>query len=270
MKKILLFAKRNILEMIRDPLLYIFCVGFPVAMMLMFQIIVRYTPDGKTPVFYENSLTPGIIMFSFSLLMLMSSLLVSKDRQSAFLKRLFSSPLKGYQFILGYALPCMIIGLVQIIIGITCGYVFGTISGRGFCSFAYAMLLFLEMIPALIINVSLGIMFGTILNDKSAPGICSIFISACGVLGGAWMPLDTMGDFETTCGFLPFYETVYLGRCITGAIHTPTDEVSFVNPVVYSFSDRGWLYLGLLLGYTVLSVGLAIFAFTRKMKKDIQ
>lgn len=270
MKKILLFAKRNFLEMVRDPLLYIFCVGFPVAMMLMFQVIIRYTPDGKTPVFYENSLTPGIIMFSFSLLMLMSSLLISKDRQSAFLKRLFSSPMKGYQFILGYFIPCFVIGFIQIIVGIVCGYIFGAISGRGLCSFPSALLLLVEMIPALIINVALGITFGTILNDKSAPGICSVFISACGVLGGAWMPLDTMGDFEKVCGFLPFYETVYLGRCVTGAIHTPTDESSFLNPVTYSFSDRGGLYLGLLLGYMVLTVGLAIFMFTRKMKKDIQ
>lgn len=269
MRKVLLFAKRNFLEMIRDPLLYIFCAGFPVAMTLMFQIINKYAPDGSTPVFYPKSLTPGIIMFSFSLLMLMSSLLVSKDRQSAFLKRLFTSPLKPYQFILGYFIPFSLVGLIQIIIGISLGFICGATSGKGFTSFPNAMLLFLEMIPILIINISLGMMFGTLLNDKSAPGICSVFISACGIIGGAWMPIDTMGNFETVAGFLPFYESVYLGRVITGAAHTPIDVATTVDPVIYTFSDRGGLYLGLLLGYTVLSIALSLLVFTNKMKKDI-
>lgn len=84
MKKVILFAKRNLTEMIRDPLLYIFCVGFPIFMILMFNVILHYIPDGQSPIFYEKSLIPGIVMFSYSLLMLMSSLLISKDRQSAF------------------------------------------------------------------------------------------------------------------------------------------------------------------------------------------
>ena len=82
--------------MVRDPLLYIFCIGFPVMMTVMFNVILAYVPSGETPVFYEKSLIPGIIMFGYSLLMLMSSLLVSKDRQSAFLKRLFSSKKKFF------------------------------------------------------------------------------------------------------------------------------------------------------------------------------
>ena len=269
MKKALLFAKRNLTEMIRDPLLYVFCIGFPIFMIVMFNIILHYIPDGQTPVFYEKSLIPGIIMFSYALLMLMSSLLISKDRQSAFLKRLFSSPLKAYQFILGYLIPFAIVGLCQTFIGIVSGYVAGAISGRGFVEISIACLLFVEMIPMMIICVSLGMMFGTILNDKSAPAVSSIFISASGILGGAWMPLDTMGSFEKACGFLPFYESVYLGRCITGATHTPIDEASIINPVLYSFNDRGTLYLGIMLAYMVICVILSLVVFTNKMKKDI-
>ena len=270
MKRILLFAKRNLTEMIRDPLIYIFCIGFPILMTLMFNIIAKYIPDGGTQVFYEKSLIPGIIMFSFSFLMLNSALLISKDRQSAFLKRLFTSPLKPYQFIVGYFIPFAIIGIAQNIVGIVLGYIFGAISGRGFVPFANALLLFIEMIPMMIINISLGMLFGTILNDKSAPGICSIFISASGVIGGAWMPLDTMGGFEKTCGFLPFYESVYLGRVVTGATHSPTDMESILNPTIYSFSDRGWLYLGLLLAYMLIAVTLSLVIFGNKMKSDVK
>ena len=83
------------------------------------------------------------------------------------------------------------------------------------------------------------------------------------------MPIDKMGGFETTCGFLPFYESIYLGRCITRAIHTPTDLESIMNPVVYNFADRGVLYLCLYLGYMILAVVLSLLVFTRKMKSDI-
>lgn len=270
MKKVILFAKRNITEMVRDPLIYIFCVGFPVLMTLMFNIIAKYVPaEGNVQVFYEKSLIPGIIMFGFSMLMLLCSLLVSKDRQSAFLKRLFTSPMKPYQFILGYFVPFAIVGIAQIIVGISLGYIFGAISGRGFVPFVNALLLFAEMIPMMLINISLGMIFGTILNDKSSPGVCSVFISASGVIGGAWMPIDTMGGFEKVCGYLPFYQSVYLGRCVTGAYHTPIDAATALNPVVYSFSDRGWLYLGLYFAYMIVAILGALLVFQKKMKSDI-
>ena len=50
MKKTLLFTKRNLTEMLRDPLLYIFCAGFPIFMVVMFQIILHYTGE-ETPIF---------------------------------------------------------------------------------------------------------------------------------------------------------------------------------------------------------------------------
>lgn len=112
MNKTLVFMKRNLKEMIRDPLIYIFCAGFPILMVLMFQIILKYTGE-KTPVFEVKSLIPGIMMFSYSMLMLIASLLISKDKTSAFLKRLYTSPMKSHDYIIGYFIPFIIIGLIQ-------------------------------------------------------------------------------------------------------------------------------------------------------------
>ena len=83
------------------------------------------------------------------------------------------------------------------------------------------------------------------------------------------MPLDAMGGFEKACGYLPFYESVYLGRCVTGATHTPIDEITSLNPTVYSFDDNGCLYLILMLTYMFASIVLSLIIFTRKMKNDI-
>jgi ABC-2 type transport system permease protein len=257
--------KRNLKEMTRDPLIYIFCAGFPIFMVLMFQIILKYT-GGNTPIFEVKSLIPGIMMFSYSMLMLIAALLISKDKTSSFLKRLYTSPMKSHNYIIGYFVPFMIVGLVQSIICIILGYIFGATSGTGFVSFGESLLLIFEMLPMMFINIFIGMILATLLNEKSAPAVTSIFISISGIIGGAWMPLETMGDFEKVAEVLPFYPSVYLGRIITNATHTVPDSVG--NPVYYSFSDRGLMFLLILLGYLTIFGALTVLFFNKRLKND--
>ena len=112
----------------------------------------------------------------------------------------------------------------------------------------------------LVISVFLGIIFGTILNDKSAPGICSVFISACGILGGCWMPIETMGGFETICRFLPFYPSVYLGRIITSAVNALQKT--------YTFDSVAGLGLIPIAVFMVGSVVLSFVLFKSNMTSD--
>jgi ABC-2 type transport system permease protein len=236
--------KRNLKEMTRDPLIYIFCAGFPVFMVLMFQIILKYAGDNVL-IFEVKSLIPGIMMFSYSMLMLITSLLISKDKTSAFLKRLYTSPMKSHNYIIGYFVPFLIIGIVQSIICIILGYIFGATSGTGFISFGRSLLLIIEMLPIMIINIFIGMILATLLNEKSAPAVTSIFISLSGIIGGAWMPLEAMGDFEKVASCLPFYPAVYLGRVVTKATHViPANTI-------YTFSDRGLMFLLILFGYLI-------------------
>ena len=246
-------------------MLYCFCVGFPIFMILLFQIILKYS-DGKTPIFEVKSLIPGIMMFSYSLLMLMSALLISKDKSSAFLKRLYTSPMKSHNYIIGYFIPYFIIGIFQSIICIILGYIFGAINNTGFITFFDSLLLIIEMIPMMAINIFIGMSLGMVLNDKSAPAITSIFISCSGVLGGAWMPLDTMPEFEVFARFLPFHPSVYLGRVITKAYHTIPDNLG--NKVIFNFNDNGLLFLFIILGYLLLTGIITCLIFNKKLKSD--
>ena len=111
MNKVINFYKRNLKEVLRDPIIYIFCLGFPIAMFLLFHIINKFS-NGNTPIFEVLSLLPGIIVFSYSFVMLTLAIIVSKDKQTFFLKRLYSSPMKSYYFILGYSLVGLFIGLL--------------------------------------------------------------------------------------------------------------------------------------------------------------
>lgn len=257
MSRMLNFTKRNFKEILRDPIIYIFCLGFPLVMLVLFQIINNYTA-GNTPMFELTGLVPGIIMFSYTFVMLAMALIVSKDRQTLFLKRLYCSPMKSFDFILGYAIPGVVIGICQTIICLLSGWIISLINGSAYISILSCLLLILSQLPILLISIFIGILFGTIFNDKSAPGLCSVFISLAGMLGGCWMPIETMGGFETFALFLPFYPSVYIGRIITGATNVMGNPYVFSNVMII-----GVISIAVVL---VLSIVLSCVAFKYKSK----
>lgn len=259
MNRTLNFYKRNLKEVLRDPIIYIFCLGFPIVMFVLFNLINKYS-SGNTPMFEIQSLLPGIIVFSYTFVMLTMSLSVSKDKQSFFLKRLYSSPMKSWNFILGYSLVGLFIGILQTVVCVITGLVISLISSVNYLSIGSILLLFVSQLPILITNVFLGVFIGTILNDKSAPGICSIFISLAGILGGCWMPIETMGGFESLCRILPFYPSVYIGRVITNSYN------AFGQ--VYAFNSVAILGLIPISVFTLASVVLTIVAFNKNMASD--
>ena len=259
MNKTFNFFKRNLKESLRDPLIYIFCLGFPLVMLVLFQVINKYAGN-NTPMFELKSLLPAIIMFSYSFVMLTMVLLVSKDRQTSFLKRLYSSPMKSYHFVFGYSLVGLIIGLFQTIICILTGLIIALITNVSFISFGQTLLLILSQLPVLIISIFLGILLGTLFNDKTAPGRCSVFISLAGILGGCWMPLDSMGGFEAFCRFLPFYPSVYIGRIVTKATKTLGG--------IYAFDKVAGYGLIPIIIFMLVSVILSFIIFKINMVSD--
>ncbi|MBR2056613.1 MAG: ABC transporter permease, partial [Clostridia bacterium] len=56
---------------------------------------------------------PGIAVFGLSFMTLFSATLVSKDRESSFLQRLYTAPIKPANFILGYMLPLLPIAIAR-------------------------------------------------------------------------------------------------------------------------------------------------------------
>ena len=102
MNKSRVFIKRNIKECLRDPVTYVFCIAFPVVMLTLFAVINSSVPERQV-VFGYTSLIPGVIVFGFSFVSLSLCLLVSKDCKTAFLRRLYTSPLKPVDFVTGYA-----------------------------------------------------------------------------------------------------------------------------------------------------------------------
>ena len=84
--RILTFAKRNIKEILRDPVNLVFGLGFPLVLLLLLSAIQANVPVN---LFEIDTLTPGITVFGLSFITLFSATLVAKDRESAFLQRLY-------------------------------------------------------------------------------------------------------------------------------------------------------------------------------------
>ena len=120
--KILTFSGRTAKEILRDPLNLAFGLGFPVVLILLLSAIQANIPIS---LFEIESLAPGITVFGLSFMTLFAATLIAKDRGSSLLQRLYTTPLTAKDFILGYTLPILPIGMAQTLI---C-YIFAVILG---------------------------------------------------------------------------------------------------------------------------------------------
>lgn len=252
--KSIIFSKRTIKEILRDPLSYIFCLGFPIVMLIIMTIVDQSIPaEAGMTIFHINNLAAGIAFFGLSFVMLFTCLQVSKDRSTAFMLRLYASPMKSVDFIAGYTLPVLILAVLQSVISFIVAIVIGVFVDYQF-ELKNILLCILVLIPSAMVFIAFGIFFGTLLNDKAAPGICSIIITAASMLGGIWMDVDSIGGtFAKFCHALPFYQGVRVARfALTG------EYGDMVKPVLIT------------LVYGVVIYLFAAFVLRKKMQQDVK
>ena len=92
--RMFLFAKRNIKEILRDPINLFFSLGFPLILLVLLSILnSAIPPEAKNTMFQIKNLAPGLAMFGSVFMALFAGMLLSKDRTSSFLMRLFTSPM---------------------------------------------------------------------------------------------------------------------------------------------------------------------------------
>ena len=242
--KLTAFSSRNYKEIIRDPLNLAFGIGFPVVLLLLLTAIQSNIP---TKMFPLEALTPGIAVFGLSFLSLFSSILISKDRSSSFLMRLFASPLTAKDFILGYTLPLIPLAILQNLMCFIVAYCLGL-------SFSiHIIMTIVVLIPTEIFFISLGLLFGTLLNDKQVGGVCGALLTNLSAwLSGTWFDLNLVGGaFKTVADLFPFSHAVNAARAALAGTYGSI------------FPDLWWV-----IGYAVGATVLAVFVFSKKMRSD--
>ena len=108
--KLQALCRRTTWEIVRDPLNLAFGLGFPLVLLLLLSAIQANIP---VSLFEIDRLTPGITVFGLAFVALFSATLVSRDRESALLQRLYTAPLTAGDFIFGYMLPLLPMAAVQ-------------------------------------------------------------------------------------------------------------------------------------------------------------
>ena len=207
--RMMTFAKRCMKEILRDPINLGFGLGFPLILLLLLSALQANIP---VSLFEIDTLTPGITVFGLSFMTLFSATLVAKDRESAFLQRLYTTPLTGFDFIIGYMLPLLPIALGQTVI---C-YLFAlTLGLEPSVNILYAII---GIIPMAIFNISLGLLCGSVLGVKQVGGICGALLTNLSAwLSGVWFDLKLVGGtFEKIANALPFVHAVEMEKALFG------------------------------------------------------
>ena len=205
--KMMTFAKRCTKEMLRDPINLGFGLGFPLVLLLLLSSLQKNIP---VHLFEIDTLTPGITVFGLSFMTLFSATLIAKDRESALLQRLYTTPLTGLDFIMGYMLPILPIALGQTIV---C-YLFAILLGLTVSiHIVYAVI---GIIPMAIFNIALGLLCGSTLGVKQVGGICGALLTNLSAwLSGVWFDLELVGGFfEKVANVLPFVHAAELEKAL--------------------------------------------------------
>ena len=241
--RMLSFSKRCLKEILRDPLTLGFGLGFPLVLLLLLSALQANIP---VSLFEIDTLTPGISVFGLSFITLFSATLIAKDRESAFLERLYTTPLSATDFILGYMLPILPVAIGQT----TICYLFAIPLGLTISiNILYAIV---GIIPMAIFNTALGLLFGSILSVKQVGGICGALLTNLSAwLSGVWFDLKLVGGFfEKIASFLPFLHAVEMEKAIFLGDYSSAS--SHVLPIII---------------YSAVALAVATILFLKQMKK---
>ncbi len=249
------FTKRNLLEMSRDPLSYIFCAAFPIVMLVIMSVVNASIPkQANVTIFRINNLAGGIAIFGHTFVMLFTAINVAKDRSGSFLIRMFASPMESRDFTNGYILPMIIVALVQTVVSFMVSLIIAQITNYDL-RISGLLIALIALLPSALLFTAIGMIAGTLFNEKAAPGICSIFISLGSFVGGIWYDVDgTGGVMQKISRCTPFY---YAVKAVRSAIDLDFSWESFILPMI------------VVTGTAVLLTVLACFVFSRKMRADL-
>lgn len=238
------FAGRCARELLRDPINLAFGLGFPLVLLLLLSSLQANIP---VPLFEIDTLTPGITVFGLSFLTLFSATLVAKDRESAFLQRLYTTPLTGADFILGYLLPLLPIALGQAAVCYLFAVPLGLTVNSGI---VFAVV---GILPMAVFNIALGLLCGSLLGVKQVGGICGALLTNLSAwLSGVWFDLELVGGaFEKIAHALPFWHAAQLEK----ALFAGRFEGAASHLLIVSL-------------YALLATVAAVWCFLRQMNKQ--
>lgn len=243
MRRIVTLTLRHTKEILREPINLVFLFGLPLAMEVLFYLLFA----SKTSQFHMVYLAPAMVGFANAFIALFLGILLSLDRASAFMVRLYTTRVRPYEYILSYLMAVMPLGLLQSALQL----LVGGIADASFWNVAMLGTLAVSLATTLFF-ATCGLLLGTVCNEKAVGGVSSIVIMGQSVLSGMWFPVDGMSEgFNTFLNVLPFKNAAMALQNV------------YLDP---TFAGVGRPILILLAYATVIAV-ISILLFRRKMRE---
>jgi ABC-2 type transport system permease protein len=233
-------AKRNFKEMWRDPLSLGIAIALPIALLPILQALGGEDVVALTPTF----LAPGVALFGFVMLMFSAAMVLSRDRETALLARLFTAPLSPSDFVWAYSLPYLLVAAIQVIVLFALGGMLGLEMAGSVALVGLVLLLMAVM------YVGLGMILGSLLTlNQVAAGYTVVLLLT--IFAGTWFDLEEIGGvFKSFAEVFPVIHALDACR-----------DVMFDGAGLGDIAgDLLWV-----LAYTIAVVVLAAVVFRRKM-----
>ena len=191
-----------------------------------------------------NFYFPGIAIYGLMILISTAAEIIAGDREKGFLARMFTTPARPWDFILGYSLPFIPVLIVSTLVYLGVGMALGlTIVGN----LGHAFLIFFLIG---LCSIGIGMIVGSLIKSESQAGVSWLFIVPMAMISGAWFSVDSMpSTLKSIAGALPFIHAIDASRAVING-----SSFSAVMPDLY------WL-----VGWTVVLFAAGIVLFRMKM-----
>ncbi len=191
-----------------------------------------------------NFYFPGIAVYGLMILIATAAEIIAGDREKGFLSRMFTTPARPSDFILGYSLPFIPVLIISALVYLGVGMGLGlTVVGN----LGHAFLIFF-LIGLCAIGV--GMIVGSLIKSESQAGISWLFIVPMAMISGAWFTVDRMPSvLKSIADVLPFIHAIDACRAVVNG-----SSFSAITLDIY------WL-----VGWAVVLFATGILLFRRTM-----
>jgi ABC-2 type transport system permease protein len=156
-----------------------------------------------------NFYAPGIAVYGLMILISTAAEIIAGDREKGFLSRMFTTPARPWDFILGYSLPFVPVLIASTLIYLGVGMALDlTIVGN----FGHAFLVFFLIG---LCAIGIGMIVGSLVKSESQAGLSWLLIVPMAMISGAWFTVEGMpSTLRSIAEALPFIHAIDASRAV--------------------------------------------------------